>query len=312
MKKYFPILILSLLVFSCGDESPTETENVYGCTDPNSCSYDPNVNVYVPNSCNYLNDCGQCTELGKNSTCFNEFVFPLKVGNNWIYNGYDISLNSNNNDTISYCSIIDTVTVDSLYDVINSIYRLNIKSHYNCDGYELEVEVEDSLDTITKPPLSNSNYYIFLKNDEDGLYYYGSQGSGNILFKSNNHDDISSIDVIMKSPFLDILKNKNSEEILDNPRLSIKYPVIENDQWEYFNDQIIINRLVSEVNGDSFTLESIYSFDLNIFHKYSNIGMIHYRSESQVMNFTTLENPDGTGETINLIENYELIHSNIY
>ena len=56
IKKYFPILILSLLFFSC-DEEPIEKS---GCTDPESCSYDSEVTIYVPGSCLYLDECGEC------------------------------------------------------------------------------------------------------------------------------------------------------------------------------------------------------------------------------------------------------------
>ena len=307
MKKLIIISIFSLFIFSC-DEN--KTEFIYGCTDPESCTYDSNVNVYVPNSCNYLNDCGQCTESGDNLTCFNEFVFPLSIGNNWIYNGYSIVLD-NDNDTIQYCSIVDTITVDSIYNQIDSIYRLNIKSHYDCDETGLwDVEDPDgSNQNIDQNIEFNQN--IYLKNDDDGLYYYGSEGLGSNIIWSHNYFESLNEYSLLSSPFLDILSINNSREILDVPRLSIKYPVIKDDQWEYINDPFTINRQVSEVNEESFTLESIYSFDLNVFHKYSNIGMIHYRTESEVES-TTSDFPDGTGEILRIIDNYELIQSTIF
>ena len=58
MKNLITILCLCLFWFSC--ESPTETEDVYGCTEPSSCSYDPDVTVYVPSSCLELDECGEC------------------------------------------------------------------------------------------------------------------------------------------------------------------------------------------------------------------------------------------------------------
>ena len=60
---YFGIMFL---ILSC-DDSPTEPEDVYGCTDSSSCSFDPNVNIYVPGSCLELDECGVCG--GDNSTC---------------------------------------------------------------------------------------------------------------------------------------------------------------------------------------------------------------------------------------------------
>jgi len=60
--------IFSLFIFSCDEDSnPVVPENIYGCTEPSSCSYDPNVNIYVPDSCLELDECGECG--GDNSTC---------------------------------------------------------------------------------------------------------------------------------------------------------------------------------------------------------------------------------------------------
>ena len=41
------------------DESHThdQPEVVYGCTDQTACNFNADANIYVPNSCEYLDDC---------------------------------------------------------------------------------------------------------------------------------------------------------------------------------------------------------------------------------------------------------------
>ena len=63
-----PIYIIIRLILSCS----TEPEDVYGCTDNTACNFNPDANIYVPNSCNYeLDECGNC-----GGDCF-IYVIPL-------------------------------------------------------------------------------------------------------------------------------------------------------------------------------------------------------------------------------------------
>ena len=54
MKNLFKILILSLLVFSCDKDNPTDS-SVHGCFDFEACNYDPEANI-DNNSCWYSED----------------------------------------------------------------------------------------------------------------------------------------------------------------------------------------------------------------------------------------------------------------
>ena len=73
------LIILTVLFFSC-DEDPVTSENVYGCTDNTACNFNAQATIYVPNSCEYIQDCdGVCGGSavadncdvcnGDNSTC---------------------------------------------------------------------------------------------------------------------------------------------------------------------------------------------------------------------------------------------------
>ena len=51
------LLFILLLLFGC---SPTEPEDVYGCTDATACNFNADANIF-DNSCNYiLTECGDC------------------------------------------------------------------------------------------------------------------------------------------------------------------------------------------------------------------------------------------------------------
>ena len=74
---------MSLFIFSYNEDNPVIPENVYGCTDSTSCTYDSSVNVYVPGSCLYLDDCGEC---GGDNSCVDEC--EVVNGDNSICNVY--------------------------------------------------------------------------------------------------------------------------------------------------------------------------------------------------------------------------------
>ncbi len=47
-------MLLTKLIFSCTTEPE---DNIYGCTDAAASNFNPNANIYVPNSCIYISDC---------------------------------------------------------------------------------------------------------------------------------------------------------------------------------------------------------------------------------------------------------------
>ena len=57
MKTLIKILCLSVLWFSC--ENSTEPENIYGCTIPEACNFNPEATTF-DDSCLELDDCGEC------------------------------------------------------------------------------------------------------------------------------------------------------------------------------------------------------------------------------------------------------------
>ena len=64
------LIVFSLFFWSCEEQN----EDIYGCTDPASCTYEPNANVSNPDSCLEFDECGECA--GDNSTCLDDCGVP--------------------------------------------------------------------------------------------------------------------------------------------------------------------------------------------------------------------------------------------
>ena len=86
----------------------------------------------------------------------------------------------------------------------------------------------------------------------------------------------------------------NHENILDRelvdevPQLSIKYPVILENQWNYRDGTPwIMDKRVIEDDGRTFTIQTLYDMDqdlswdeeLKVYHTYSNNGLVSYTVE---------------------------------
>ena len=136
MKKLFPILFISLFIFSC-DDSPTDPEDVYGCTDSSSCSFDPNVNIYVPGSCLELDECGECG--GDNSTCSDECGIP----------------NGDNSTCTDECGIVNGPGVDCVgscnqenVEIWNQCYNIETTTTLNLNSYKLTGSIPSSIGNL--------------------------------------------------------------------------------------------------------------------------------------------------------------------
>ena len=54
-------LLIMIFLIGCVDNA-TKPKNIYGCTDSVACNFNPDANVYAPNSCIYDEDiCEECS-----------------------------------------------------------------------------------------------------------------------------------------------------------------------------------------------------------------------------------------------------------
>ena len=156
MKKLFPILFISLFIFSC-DNSPTGPEVIHGCMDSQSCNYDPN-STHDNNSCLELDECGECG--GDNSTCTDDC--GVVNGDNstctdecGILNGPGLDCNGDCNENVELwgeCyNIQTTVTLDLGYNEFSGEIQLT-------GEIPSEIGILTNLDTLY---LTKSNKMCF-------------------------------------------------------------------------------------------------------------------------------------------------------
>ena len=112
------------------------------------------------------------------------------------------------------------------------------------------------------------------------------------------------------------------------PKLSISYPVSLGDQWtfrEFFGDcddntennsPFRMDKLVTDMNDDTFTIQTLYDWDedsqwdedMRVFHTYSINGLTNYRLEmDNVITLDEFGNELGLSNTL-INYNLSLIH----
>ena len=52
--------------YSESDHTHPDPDDIYGCTDSTACNFSASANIYVPNSCEYMDECGEC---GGDNSC---------------------------------------------------------------------------------------------------------------------------------------------------------------------------------------------------------------------------------------------------
>jgi len=106
MKNLITILCLFLFWSSCCN--PTEIEQIDGCNNPTSCTYDPDVNNYVHGTCLYIDSCGECG--GDNLTCTDECGVVNGDNSTCIYECGVV--NGDNSTCIDECGIVNGANAD--------------------------------------------------------------------------------------------------------------------------------------------------------------------------------------------------------
>ena len=262
------------------------------------------------------------------------FKYPFTIGNTWIYSGFQ-NFSTYSDSLLFYHESIDTVIIDSLYNEIDSIYRFKISNkliEYNYQNYM------DTMITFNKSYQYSSNQ----NSPQAGLYHHGySNATNNWIFprsKTNNKIKFKIgshlLDIDQLRNLIDITYVINDSIIWESsPLLSIKYPVILNDVWEYrgINMPFKMDRKVINIDTENelFTIKTLYNFNntldtldeitydnnLNVFHTFSRSGLISFEaiSDSMIVMYPTSDSLPMILDSLyaRVIWNYSLIESQV-
>ena len=213
---------------------------------------------------------------------FENYVYPLSLENTWIYEGSLLMESMNDRSEVYDISYNDTIIVDSIYSEIDNIYRFKTITSWYPTNEDQNISG------------GGSTGFEYFSNTEEGLYFYSHLGDGSsvVPWSSINSRLYYKIngELFSINELISLLNHKNiSYRGLDEtPLLSIKYPIIIGEQWNY-RDGIpwIMDKRVIEDDGQTFTIQTLYDMDqdlsweqdLRVFHTYSNIGLVNFRLE---------------------------------
>ena len=200
---------------------------------------------------------------------FEDFTYPLEVGNSWTYETIAVFSNPQP-DTVE----ISTVPM-TLGPIEVGISRLDTLDN------GLEVTVLNIIVGVYTYPggLKDTTTYLF-KNEDDGFYQYSSDNDNPVL-------------PISRPPSKDEITNFLTNGIKQKEKLSssanttiyqnLKYPIKDNSEWLYLDNdlevrkKIIDNKLLHTTLGDyhCFVVEWIYSNpDIKVVDYISKIGLM--------------------------------------
>lgn len=238
----------------------------------------------------------------ENNNNLENYTYPIALGNTWIYHGggtdtpsgfcsndnflneqscegagWDWVSDLENEDGLisqNNCILIDTITVDSVFNETDNVYRFKIKESTDCDN-NLDIPEEGEEGIIP----ANREYFEYYSNQIDGLYRHYFDEEGN----------------------------------LSEIRLVIKYPIQLNEQWSYTGDPLNFTRLVSEVTNSEFTIKTLWGektedeFSYN--QTYSNLGLISLNLFHLLVESTEMGE---TGATFEFSINKNLVEYELY
>ena len=244
MKK---LLLIILLIVGC----TTEPEDVSGCMDGKTCEeLEIIFENATENAATDINNLSAISVINNLDPCMNNncpstnesvanYIFPLQVGNTWTYD----------------YSYTQHLYEDEEHQIIDTDAELNIPDIYGTTFYQLTVSITEQkilFDTQNVYELefnyvndnTNRYEYVYINEDESGLYLYGSKGpapgSEIILFAEwlprtyNGNNVIINIFfngyILSHSP-RSIECDGNTYIIEKNPLRLLKYPIQLNDMW---------------------------------------------------------------------------------
>lgn len=203
---------------------------------------------------------------------FTDFVYPINIGNEWIYEGYfnremyDIDLSEYNLSI----NRIDSIIIDSMYSEIDNIFRFKT------------IVIEDG-QNIGDPG------FQYISNSSEGLLHHGYENPNSTILPLSVENNIKykiNGQILSFNELLNLIHYGSRDIIWDGPLLSIKYPLISNSQWTYRTggNPMRMDRLITEMDDNQFVIKTLYDINddlswddnINVTHTYSKNGLISY------------------------------------
>ncbi|HSD63422.1 MAG TPA: hypothetical protein VLB50_06470 [Ignavibacteriaceae bacterium] len=228
------------------------------------------------------------------------FVYPLKIGNEWTYNTSTRFVNITP-DSIKYL-LIDRETKFRVLVKRDTV----LNSH---PVFELMQSIPDEMDT-----------YGYYANEDTGFIKYGYRnGQGGILwkpvrtkflYKDNYYDNISEL--IGKFEDGGILQKPSLDDIiiLEEPLIIYPYPLYTGKEWSAHNPifgltkkvvgQVIVSTpagyyLCYKIRWNYLKSDGTVDYNTSYFEYINQKGLLKKVMTFKNITITTAENPDGIG-----------------
>ena len=249
------ILIIEVLLFMSCDKEVVSAENVYGCTAPAACNFNPNATIF-DDTCFYLEalleegycDCDsniidECGDCGGNNEGCDQFVSILltdEFGNNLGFEGVE----GNHTDCMSDRSTTELIDIDFF-----------VASYPNPFNPTTTVEVQIPESQIIELKVIDTNY------NDIRVLHEGSLGAGQYAFTWNGKDADGNEAPIGYYRFIFTFINNN-----DDGEVTISDPTCYlNIKKDGMSEDTMVTGYVYDSDGNAISNAAIYlTYDLDL------------------------------------------------
>ena len=237
---------------------------------------------------------------------FGDYIYPLKVGNNWTYESTITINNQPDSVPIWFPEVIKGSAAIEITDEDST-------REFYIDSLLLTTHIftfnTTSIDS-TNPQSIDSALFLFT-NTKDGLYELGNSGGNSAVpvTRPPGQDELTTL-VHNK------IKYQQSElSAAADPKQSLKYPIRVNSEWIFIDDiglfnidkKIIRYEVLETKLGkfNCFVVQWMYdTIDIEIIDYYASIGLVRRSIEARNLVSCEIGGPDC--DTVDMMYMYEL------
>lgn len=233
------------------------------------------------------------------------FVYPLKIGNKWNYHD---------------SSIFTNPRPDSIQGLLND-YFYDVEVSVTKDTVLNSILVKEMFEKMVGM-IETSESYGYYANTQDGLIKYAYTSGGylglpktnksiQLLFKGSYYSSITELIKAIEIKTANLKSLYDSLYYFQPPRVIYKYPIVENTEWVFSGNDILINKqyvgktiLQTNLgNMECYKIKWKYDFDNDgnwdedfVVYEYVNSkGKLKVTYTFKDMVITSIEHPDGIG-----------------